>query len=173
MQKHRRFELFFEALSLAAAEIPELKVLLVGRGTWMDEVAIKPAARKELAGKAVFTGYCLGADYVATLGCMSVKVYLTPGSDGSCRAVREALAMGIPVIAARRGHLVDLIRDGENGILVDDDPAELAAALVRLHHDAEERTRMSETARRDAHKAFGLPRQARAVQAFYEHILGA
>ena len=31
-------------------------------------------------------GYRRGSEYVATLACMSVKVYLTPGSDGSCRA---------------------------------------------------------------------------------------
>ena len=34
---------------------------------------------------------CGGGGTVATLACMNVKVYLTPGSDGSCRAAREAL----------------------------------------------------------------------------------
>jgi len=173
MQKHRRFEIFFEAMTKASAEIPNLKILLVGRGTWMDEVAVKPAARSELVGKAIFTGYRRGSEYVATLACMSVKVYLTPGSDGSCRAAREAMAMGIPLVAAKRGHLVDLVEDGTTGVLVDDDPAQLAAALIRLANDAAARERMADAAYKTAHKRYGLALQAKTVEAFYASVLGA
>jgi glycosyltransferase involved in cell wall biosynthesis len=172
MQKHRRFEIFFDALTRSAAEIPDLKVLLVGRGTWMDEVAVKPAARRELAGKAIFTGYRRGAEYVGTLACMSVKVYLTPGSDGSCRAAREAMAMGVPLVAAKRGHLVDLVEDGVTGVLVDDDPDQLAAALVRLAKHPAERAQMADASYRKAQRRFGLPQQAKAVEAVYARVLG-
>ena len=173
MQKHRRFEIFFEALTKASAEIPNLKILLVGRGTWMEEVAVKPAARRELVGKAIFTGYRRGTEYVATLACMNVKVYLTPGSDGSCRAAREAMAMGVPIIAAKRGHLVDLVEDGVTGILVDDDPDQLAAALVRLAVDRDLCAQMSDAAYKKAQRRFGLPLQGKTVEAFYTQILGA
>jgi glycosyltransferase involved in cell wall biosynthesis len=173
MQKHRRFEIFFEALTKAAAAVPNLKILLVGRGTWMEEVAVKPAARRELVGKAIFTGYRRGAEYVATIACMSVKVYLTPGSDGSCRAVREAMAMGVPIVAARRGHLVDLVEDGVTGILVDDDADQLAAALVRLATNPAERAQMAEASSKKAQRRFGLPLQAKNVEAFYSQILAA
>jgi glycosyltransferase involved in cell wall biosynthesis len=173
MQKHRRFEIFFEALTKAAAAVPNLKILLVGRGTWMEEVAVKPAARRELVGKAIFTGYRRGAEYVATLACMSVKVYLTPGSDGSCRAVREAMAMGVPIVAARRGHLVDIVEDGVTGLLVDDDADHLAAALVRLATNPAERMQMSEASARKAQRRFGLPLQAKNVEAFYSQVLAA
>lgn len=172
MQRHRRFELFFEALVRASQDIPALKVLLVGRGTWMEEVAVRPAARKELAGRAIFTGYRRGAEFVATLRCMDVKVYLTPGSDGSCRAAREAMAMGVPLVAARRGHLVDLVEDGRTGILVDDDADQIAAALVRLAKDAELRAAMSEASHARARQRYGLLTQARRVEAVYEEILG-
>jgi glycosyltransferase involved in cell wall biosynthesis len=171
MQKHRRFEIFFEALTRAATRIPNLKILLVGRGTWMDEVAVKPAARKELVGKAIFTGYRQGAEYVATLRCMSVKVYLTPGSDGSCRAAREALAMGIPIVAAKRGHLQDLVEDGVVGLHVDDDADGIADALVRLAHDAKLRTALSRAAVKRARERWGLVTQATNVEAVYERVL--
>jgi L-malate glycosyltransferase len=171
MQKHRRFEILFEALTRVALEVPRLKVLLVGRGTWMDEVAVKPAARKELVGKAIFTGYRRGAEYVATLVCMSVKVYLTPGSDGSCRAAREAMAMGVPLVAARRGHLVDLVDDGATGVLVDDSPDELADALIGLARDPARREQMAEASYRKAQRRFGLPQQAKAVEAFYARVV--
>ena len=45
----------------------------------------------------------------------------------------EALACGIPVVASSVGGLRDVVRDGETGLLIPpDDPAALAAALVRL-----------------------------------------
>jgi glycosyltransferase involved in cell wall biosynthesis len=171
MQRHRRFEILFEAVSKAAEELGNLKLLLVGRGTWMEEVAVKPAATKELAGKVIFTGYRHGAEYVATLKCMDVKVYLTPGSDGSCRAVREALAMGVPVVAARRGHLVDLVEEGVTGLHVDDDADQLADALIGLGRDRKRLAAMSEAAQKHAHRQFGLPAQAKRVEQFYERVL--
>ncbi len=170
MQRHRRFEIFFEALTRAAVRVPHLKILLVGRGTWMDEVAVKPAARKELVGKAIFTGYRQGAEYVATLRCMSVKVYLTPGSDGSCRAVREALAMGVPIVSARRGHLQELVEDGRTGIHIDDDAKELEEALVRLASEPDTLAKMSRAAAKTAKDRFGLPRQAETVEKIYTDI---
>jgi len=48
-------------------------------------------------------------------------------------AAVEALACATPVVAARVGGLVEVVRDGENGLLIPpDDPAALAAALDRL-----------------------------------------
>jgi glycosyltransferase involved in cell wall biosynthesis len=169
MQKHRRFEVFFDALALAAEKVPNLKVLLVGRGTWMDEVAVKPAARKELAGKAIFTGYRRGAEYVDTLRCMSAKVYLTPGSDGSCRAVREVMAVGVPVVAARRGMLPEIVGD-DAGLVVDDGAEALAAALVKLATDDALRKRLAQGARDAARTRFSLPAQAERVQSIYRWL---
>jgi glycosyltransferase involved in cell wall biosynthesis len=172
MQRHRRFEVFFESIARVAEEVPSLKVLLVGRGTWMDEVAVKPAARKELAGKVIFTGYRRGAEYVDTLRCMSVKCFLVPGSDGSCRAVREALALGVPVVATKRGMLPEIVADGETGYLVDETAEGFAGALVRLGKDEALRKRLSKGARDAAKARFGLPEQAERVEAVYRWLLG-
>lgn len=62
--------------------------------------------------------------------------------------ILEAMAMGKPVICSRvRGH-VDIIRDGETGILVPPgDPAALAAAIRMLWEDPEEARRMGRRAR--------------------------
>ncbi len=172
MQRHRRFEVFFEAITRVAEQVPELKVLLVGRGTWMEEVAVKPAARKELAGKVIFTGYRRGAEFVDTLRCMSAKVFLVPGSDGSCRAVREVLALGVPVVASRRGVLPEIVADGESGFLVEEPPGGFADALVCLAKDETLRKNLSKGAR-DASKArFSLPAQAERVESIYRWLLG-
>ena len=45
----------------------------------------------------------------------------------------EALASGTPVIALRRGGALDIVRDGVDGVLLDDaDPASIASAAERV-----------------------------------------
>jgi glycosyltransferase involved in cell wall biosynthesis len=47
--------------------------------------------------------------------------------------VAEAQARGVPVVASRRGALIERVRDGVDGALFDpDDPGALAAEVARL-----------------------------------------
>ena len=170
MQRHRRFEVFFEGLDRAFADVPNLRVLVVGRGTNMQEVAVERAAKTALGERIVFTGYRADDEYVATLAAMDAKVFLWPGSDGSCRAVREALAMGKPVIAARVGMLPEIVADGRTGVLIGHDPEDLAAAIRRLA-DESARTTMAAAARSDAGERFDADARAAEVEAVYSSLL--
>jgi glycosyltransferase involved in cell wall biosynthesis len=56
--------------------------------------------------------------------------------EGMGRVVVEALLRGRPVVGTRGGGIEDLVRDGENGLLVaPDDPQALADALERVLSD--------------------------------------
>ncbi|MFO0982690.1 MAG: glycosyltransferase [Planctomycetota bacterium] len=90
-----------------------------------------------------------------------------PGSDGSCRAVREELACRLPVIAAPVDPLPELVEDGVRGLIVAVQPDALAQAMVQLAHDPPLRARLGAEARRHAAEHFSLPAQAAAVEAFY------
>jgi glycosyltransferase involved in cell wall biosynthesis len=171
MQRHRRFEVFFEGLDRAFADLPNLRVLVVGRGTNMEEVGLRQAARTALFERITFTGYRAGDEYVATLGAMDAKVFLHPGSDGSCRAVREALAMGRPVISSRLGMLDEIVADGETGVLIPIEPDALAEAILRLA-DPFECRRMSSRARAEARRRFDPDAQAAEVEKVYGTLGG-
>jgi hypothetical protein len=171
LQTHRRFEVLFEAIDQARRVIPQLRLVVVGRGTHAETVAHAPVRERGLEETVVLTGYLSGDDYAGTLAALDAAVFLVPGSDGTCRAVREALAMGLPVIAARRGMLPELVRDGETGLVIDDTPENLAQAFVRLAHDREERRRMSEAARADAHRRFSYASHAAALLILYRDAL--
>lgn len=58
-------------------------------------------------------------------------VYLTR-SEGLGSGILLAMAHGVTVIASDTGGIPESIRDGENGILVKNDPAEVANALARI-----------------------------------------
>lgn len=105
------------------------------------------------------------------LGALDFKVFLVPGSDGTCRAVREAMALGKPVVAFRRGMLPEIVEDGRMGFLVEEDPHTLAHALTRLAQDAALRGEMGRAARVRALSCFSMADQAAKVASFYRRTV--
>jgi glycosyltransferase involved in cell wall biosynthesis len=95
---------------------------------------------------------------------------LTPGSDGSCRAVREALACGKPIIASRTGILPELIEDGKTGILVEDGTADLVRAMLTMAREHDFRQQCSHAARHYALSILSPERYVRKVSGCYDSL---
>ncbi|MBI3099213.1 MAG: glycosyltransferase family 4 protein [Planctomycetes bacterium] len=169
MQRHRRFDVLLHALARAMAQVPDLHFCVIGRGTHRRKVAIEPAREMGLAGRVHFAGY-LKEGYLDTLAALDFKVFLVPGSDGTCRAVREVMAMGKPVIAARRGMLPEIVRDGLTGIVVEEGPEPLSQAIVALARDPARRAALGAAARESALRDYDVEAQARACLDWYERI---
>jgi glycosyltransferase involved in cell wall biosynthesis len=169
IQRHRRFDVLLKAAWIAAKECPQLKIMIVGRGTYADEVAARPAKKMGLANRVIFAGY-RRSDYVDVLGMMDFLIYLMPGSDGSCRAAREAMAMGKPVIAARRGLLPELVEEGVCGLVVDDTAENLAAAMCRMAEDARLRRTLGANAAKKAAARFRIEDQVERIVGLYQML---
>jgi len=173
MQRHRRFELLIEAFKQAQASEPDLRLVIVGRGTHQDEVARRPVQENGLDGKVVFAGYRQGRDFVAALGAMDCSIFLIPGSDGSCRAVREKMAMGLPVISSRNPPLDEMIDHERTGLLVDLERPQLTAALLRMARTREQAAAMGRQARAKALADYSLTVQAERVDTCYRRLAEA
>ncbi len=170
VQKHRRFEVLLAALEMVVREFPQLKFMIIGRGTHLEEIAVKPSMKLGIRSNLIFTGY-KKEDYRETFACLNFKVFLMPGSDGACRAVREAMALGIPVIAARRGMLPELIENNRDGIIIDDRPENLADAMLTLIENPGLREAMGRNAREKACREFDLMKQTGKIEAIYEQVV--
>ncbi|MCC7397018.1 MAG: glycosyltransferase family 4 protein [Planctomycetes bacterium] len=153
IQPHRRFELLWQTARLVVDRQPNVRFVLLGRGNEADtrRHVSEPIARLGLAAHVVLPGYQKGPDYDAALRSLDTFLFLVPGSDGTCRAVCDAMAFGLSVVTTRRGMLPDLVaarRPGEPpGVACDETPAALADELLRLLQDAALRRRRSEAAR--------------------------
>jgi glycosyltransferase involved in cell wall biosynthesis len=92
--------------------------------------------------------------------------------EGFGVACAEAMAHGRPVVASAVGGLLDLVVDGETGLLVPpgDVPA-LRAALERLLADRELRRRFGEAGRERIRRSFSWPAVTDATIAAYEEAL--
>jgi glycosyltransferase involved in cell wall biosynthesis len=86
----------------------------------------------------------------------------------------EAMAHGRPVVAGAVGGLLDLVVDGETGLLVEPgDVPSLRAALEQLLGDPELRARLGTAARRRIAERFSWDRVVDAMLDVYASILGA
>ncbi len=174
VQPQRRFDLLLDVAEEVASQCPEFRLAIIGRGSKLERTARAPARERGLLDRVVFfPGYFVGDEFPAVLRALDVKIFLVPGTDGSARAVREALACGLPVVATRRGILPELIRDGVNGYSVEESVPALSSALLELWRDPAKRKQMGDASRRDACERFDLQRQVEEVTATYRSVLQA
>jgi len=171
IQPHRRFEIILEAMKTVLKKEPAVKLLIVGRGSKMQRVAVEPVKRMHLEEHVKFAGFQNGQDYIDTLACFDAMIYLMPGTDGTCRAVREAMAMGKPVIAARRGMLPEIVDHAQNGIVIEDTPDTLAGAIRHLMRNRDIVSSMSLQAMKKAREKFRLHVQAAQVADVYAEVI--
>lgn len=169
-QKYRRTAVFLEGIKTIVRDFPNIRVLLVGRSSQMEQSVIQPMKRLGVERWVTLGGYRT-EDYLDTLACMDIFVFLMAGSDGTARALREAMAMGKPVIVANRGMLPELVENGRSGLVVNDTPEELAQAVLQLLRHPEMRESFGKAAYQKAHQDFQLDRQVEAIEGFYEKMI--
>ena len=164
VQPYRRFDFLLDVAEMAASRIEGFRLVVIGRGSKLEEVGREPARARGLLDRVVsFPGFFGGDDYAAALRALDVKLFLVPGTDGTARAVREALASARPVITTRRGMLPELVRHEETGFVLDESAEAFASALARLARDRRERKEMGTRALADARARFDPAGQAERV----------
>ncbi len=135
----RLHEVLLRALARVASLAPDAHLAIVGRGEHEPYVRAL-AAQLGLAGRVHFPGYRTGPDLVDAYRSLDAKVWLAEGNDGTCRAVLEALACGVPVLAGDAGAMPELVRHGVDGLVVAPKEEAVGAALVELADRTRRRT---------------------------------
>lgn len=147
--------------------LPEARFFIVGRGPLKRPLRTETAS-PPLREYVIMTGY-RSDDLPETYAAFDVALFLGLGSEGTCRAILEAMATGRPVIALRAAVLPEIIEDGKTGLLVEpDNVADLADAIVRLLSDRAERERMGRAARQAVLDRFAEDHRAAAtIEAYH------
>ena len=92
-------------------------------------------------------------------------------SEGFSNTILEAMGAGLPIVSCHAVGVVDCLRDGANGLLVQPgDIHSLADALGRLLDDAALRRRLTVCAFEEVHRLYSWPVVARQIIGVYEQV---
>ncbi len=129
-------------------------------------------AEAGLDDRVTFLGYLSHAALPAELA--RAEVFLLPSrQENSPMAIAEAMAVGVPVIAADRCGMPYMVDEGRTGFLVDpEDTAMIADRLRRILTDGELRTSMARAARQTALQRWHPDRIARRTVEVYRRAAG-
>jgi glycosyltransferase involved in cell wall biosynthesis len=129
----------------AIAEVPAVTLTVAGDGPGRD---VLEATTRELGleTRVSFLG-AVSREQVLRLFRAADASVLASAWENFPHTVVEALAVGCPVIATAVGGVPEVVRDGENGLLVPPgDPTALAGAIARLFADDALRAKLSAAA---------------------------
>jgi len=165
---HKGFDTVIRALPAVRAVHPSVRYAIAGVGearpfleTLVAELRLGDAVR--------FLGFVPEDDLPALYNTADVFALVSRRYDllveGFGIAVMEASASGVPVLAGREAGLIDAVRDGETGLLVNPYcPAAVAEGLNRLLADDALRRRMGAAGRRAVETYFNWDRVVRDIE---------
>ncbi|MBI4916957.1 MAG: glycosyltransferase family 4 protein [Acidobacteria bacterium] len=156
-----------QAVAMARHEIGDIHLVLAGCTSRRQVAAVlQVAAETGLAGAV--TAVRSDHDPAGLLAACDVVVDASWAGTSVGAALLPAMALGRPVAATALAGNVELVADGESGILVPPrDTATLAAAVARLLRDGELAARLAAAGHERAVGPFSLERRLDAVEAVY------
>ena len=164
LAEQKGIEILLDAIPRLLEAAPDTRVLVVGDGP--SRAALDARARRLRIQSAVhFLGY--RSDVEVIYAALDVMV-MPSHHEGFGIAFIEAMAMDVPVVGTRIVGSVDAVEDDITGLLVPpDDPAALAAAILRLFDDPKLRRRLVDEARRRVRAHGSRADMVRRTEALY------
>jgi glycosyltransferase involved in cell wall biosynthesis len=156
-----------EAIEAIAGLPVDSALLHVGTGELLPELEARATALGA-AERNFWVGYA-DDDLPLFYRAMDVFLFAGSGSQQGQRAVLEAMASGLPVVALDLPGIRDLLTDQREGLIVER-TTDLSGALARLRGHSDERRRMGARARTRALE-FGGESFADRTREFYARLL--
>lgn len=170
----KNLPVLLEAFARALPRLGEPAQLVIAGAAHTDNPIVFPplaplVSRLGLDGNVILPGRVSEADKLALY--QAADLYVTPSlSEGFGLTALEAMACGVPTIAANRASLPEVV--GDAGVLVEPDADTLAAAIAAVLNDPARRADLAARGIARA-AAFTWERAARLTRAAYDEVLGA
>jgi glycosyltransferase involved in cell wall biosynthesis len=158
--------LLLEAVRDLAARGTDVALAIIGHGPKRDELE-SYAAELGVSERVEFTGP-VGQDEI-TRHYRAADAYVHASfAEGLPVVLMEAMAHGLPVVAAGVMGIPEIVAHEENGLVVRPGRVEdLVAAVERLAGDPEGRRRMGEAGRRTVEREFDVRRSGELLRALF------
>jgi glycosyltransferase involved in cell wall biosynthesis len=141
VDRNKNLETLLHAIDVVRKAYPAVNLTIVGDGPCLPRLR-ELAHSLALDGTVRFSGYVRNGDLPQLLDSAGILV-LPSFSEALGQVLLEAMAAGRPVIGSNTGGIPELIRDGDNGILIDPHmPTSLANAISQVMGNWDEAVRM-------------------------------
>jgi len=161
----------FQAVRIVRESIDNIKLLVIGNTDYAKKDAVTPDMAKEfgISDICVFTGIQVDMPLFYSL----MDIFVLPAiNEGIPRVAMEASAMGIPSILNNVRGCREVVRDGENGLLVPvKNIAVLSEAIIELLMDPQRGKQMGMLGREKALREFDEQRVFEIVLSNYQKLI--
>ena len=168
LSREKGLKYLVEAASLIPGVRDRMRFVIVGDGECLQELRAS-AQLRGLADIFEFAGFRSDTSQLMR----SFDIFALPSlSEGLSSAILEAMATSLPIIATAVGGIPELVRDGDNGLLVTPrDPAALAEAIQRLADNPAKSRQMGERGRERMEEQFTLERKILETEQLCSELL--
>ncbi len=168
LDRKKGHRLFFEAAARVARVRGDARFVAIGGGD-VDRARAE-AAEAGAGGVVTFAGFRPDAE--VALSALDVSVNCSKDGEGLTGAIRESMALGVPVVCTNVAGNSEIVENGVTGLLVPPrDPERLAAAIVAALADPEAAARRAAEGRRRVRATMDDEVRADRVLALYEEVL--
>jgi glycosyltransferase involved in cell wall biosynthesis len=164
-------EVLIEAFARIAAECPEARLTMAGRGEMNDSLRGR-VAELGLSDKVDFPGRLPHEQMVAAMQGTDLFVMPSTCQESFGVAAIEASACEVPVVATKVGGVPEAVVDGETGVLVPPFDAErLAEACIGLIRDSNRRRQLGKVGRKFVLDHYQWHQNAATMASVYGQLL--
>jgi glycosyltransferase involved in cell wall biosynthesis len=160
-------EWLLKAAPQVLAEFPRATFVFLGEGPLLGRL-------QQVAGELGISGHVLflGARQDVPECLAAFDLFAFPSlNEGMGRALIEAMAVGLPVVATHVGGIPDVVAEGVNGLLVPpEDERALAAAILALLRDPGRMGAFGEAAGRSVGERFEAASTIREIERLYDAV---
>ncbi len=162
----KRLEVLLHALYLLNRE--DIQLGIIGKGAVLGKLK-SLSEELNLTGKVHFTGFVPGEDLPALLN--SADIFAMPSeAELLSIATLEAMACGLPILAAHAQALPELVNEGMNGYLFQAGEAADAARYMALLADHPERYRSMGQASLEKVQSHSLDKTLQSYEKIYDVV---
>lgn len=161
-------DIFVKMAKLVKDKVPNAHFIIVGNGNQEAEVR-KYAEDNGFEDDLHITGWV--DDPMSYVELFDVACLLSRW-EGFGLALPEYMMAGKPIVASRVDAIPNIIKNGENGILVEvDDASGASEAVLRIYQESGLKEKLAEQGLSDAHRRFNARRVSEEHEALFEKML--
>lgn len=163
-------DLIIRAFPKILKEIPDVKLVIVGGGTQEKELRVL-TKKLNVWSNVIFIGDVPHREIPKYMDM--ADVFIRPSlAEGFGIVFIEAMACETPTIGTRVGGIVDIIKDRENGLLVEPkNKDEIAQAILKILNDKEFALKLAKNGRKTAEEKYSWDKICIEMYEVYEKIL--